>query len=116
MRGYIFLIVSILFEIIGSACLKLSEGFTNLVPSLLLILFYGLSFTFIIFALKTISLSVGYSIWAGLGTAGAAIVGVFLFQETLSGINFVGLLVIISGVILMNMKTKHNNTKETYSK
>lgn len=116
MRGYVYLIVSILFEIVGSACLKLSAGFTNVIPSLLLILFYGLSFTFIIFALKTISLSVGYSIWAGLGTAGAAIVGVFLFKETLSGINFVGLVVIIAGVILMNIKTKSNNTKESYSK
>jgi len=114
MRGYMYLIVSILFEIVGSACLKLSEGFTNLTPSLLLILFYGLSFTFIILALKTISLSVGYSIWAGLGTAGAAVVGIFLFDETLSSTNIIGLIIIISGVILMNVKPKYNHTEEVY--
>src|SRR5690625_7617531 len=84
MRGYIYLLLSILFEVIGSAFLKLSEGFTKLTPSIFLILFYSLSFLFIIFALKTVSLSVGYSIWAGLGTAGAALVGVFIFNEMLS--------------------------------
>lgn len=104
MRGYVFLLISILFEVIGSAFLKLSDGFTNIVPSLLLLLFYALSFTFIVLALRTVSLSVGYSIWAGLGTAGAALVGVFVFSETMSGINIVGLVVIISGVVIMNMK------------
>ena len=57
MRGYMFLFVAILFEIAGSALLKLSDGFTNIIPTLLLFLFYGLSFTVLIFALKTISLS-----------------------------------------------------------
>lgn len=106
MRGYILLLISILFEVIGSAMLKLSEGFTNLTPSLLLIVFYGLSFTIFVFALRTISLSIGYSVWAGLGTAGSALVGVFLFNELLSGINIIGLLVIISGVVVMNMDKK----------
>src|SRR5690625_930161 len=102
MQGYIYLFISILFEVIGSAFLKLSEGFTKLTPSLLLVLFYMLSFVLFILALKTVSLSVGYSIWAGLGTAGAALVGMFLFNETLSGLNIFGLIVIISGVIIMN--------------
>jgi len=106
MRGYIYLFLSILFEITGSAFLKLSEGFTNLMPSILLIFFYGLSFALIIFALKTISLSVGYSIWAGLGTAGAALIGVIFFNEILSNINIMGLVIIISGVVLMNINQK----------
>lgn len=112
MRGYLYLFVAILFEIIGSAFLKLSDGFTNIIPSLLLILFYGLSFTFIIFALKTISLSIGYSIWAGLGTAGAALVGVVLFHEQISGINIVGLIIIIGGVVVMNL-TKDGESQGT---
>src|SRR5690625_3165876 len=106
MHGYIYLLLSILFEIVGSAFLKLSEGFINLIPSLLLVFFYGLSFIFIIFALKTVSLSVGYSIWAGLGTAGAALVGVVFFNEILSNINIMGLVIIISGVVLMNINQK----------
>lgn len=112
MRGYIYLFMSILFEIVGSACLKLSDGFTNIVPSMLLIVFYGASFTFIIFALKTISLSIGYSIWAGLGTAGAALLGVLLFNEVISIVNIVGLLLIIGGVVLMNLDQGAEEKKE----
>lgn len=115
MRGYIFLFVSILFEIAGSALLKLSNGFTNIIPILFLILFYGLSFTALIFALKTISLSIGYSIWAGLGTAGTALVGVFLFNEVLTGINILGLIVIISGVVIMNVKETAKYKDEAHS-
>lgn len=72
----------------------------------MLIISYGLSFTIFVFALKTISLSIGYSIWAGLGTVGAALVGMFLFDETLSVLNMVGLVVIVAGVVIMNMKPK----------
>lgn len=104
MRGYLYLLLSIIFEVIGSACLKLANGFTNLIPSLLLIFFYALSFTFIVFALKTVPLSIGYSIWAGLGTAGAAFIGLIAFREQMSPINIIGLMIIIFGVILMNMK------------
>ena len=115
MRGYIYLLLSILFEVIGSAFLKLSEGFTKLTPSIFLILFYSLSFLFIIFALKTVSLSVGYSIWAGLGTAGAALVGVFIFNEMLSGINIIGLIVIISGVVIMNLNQTSEGKEQAHS-
>lgn len=110
MRGYIYLIASILFEIAGSAFLKMSEGFTVLIPSLALIVFYFLSFTFLVLAMKTVSLSIGYSIWAGLGTAGAAIVGATFFQEQLSGLNIFGLVVIIVGVVLMNASRKEEES------
>lgn len=106
MKGYLLLLVSITFEITGSAFLNMSNGFTNLIPTILVILFYGLSFTIFVFALKTISLSIGYSIWAGLGTAGTAIVGVVLFNEVLSGVNILGLLTIIAGVVVMNLKPR----------
>lgn len=104
MRGYLFLVLSILFEVAGSAMLKLSDGFTHFIPSLFLILFYGVSFTLFVLALRTISLSVGYSMWAGIGTAGTAIVGVIAFQEVLTSYKLIGLLIIILGVIVMNSK------------
>lgn len=112
MKGYIYLLVSILLEIIGSACLKLSEGFTVLIPSIALIIFYGLSFVIFVFALKTISLSVGYSIWAGLGTAGAALVGLLIFNESLSTINLFGLVIIIVGVFIMNADQPETETNQ----
>lgn len=115
MKGYMFLFISILFEIIGSSMLKLSAGFTNVIPSLIVVVSYGLSFTIFIFALKTISLSMGYSIWAGLGTAGTGLIGVIFFNEVLSGINILGLLVIIGGVVIMNMAKTPEATEESHS-
>lgn len=115
MKGYLYLLTSILFEVIGSSFLKLSEGFTKPIPSLLLIVFYALSFVFIILALKTISLSVGYSIWAGLGTAGAALVGLFLFNEKMSAINLIGLIVIIVGVVVMNLDQQEDTGEQASS-
>lgn len=115
MRGYIYLLLSIGFEVTGSAFLKMSDGFTNMLPSILLVLFYGFSFTIFVFALKTISLSIGYSVWAGLGTAGTALIGMFLFKETLSGINIFGLIVIICGVVVMNMSKKSESSEKATS-
>ncbi len=111
MRGYLFLLLSIVFEVIATTFLKLSEGFTMIIPSILLIFFYGLSFTVFIFALRTISLSVGYSIWSGLGTAGAALVGLFLFNELMSGINIIGLIIIIGGIVIMNLNKKEESAE-----
>jgi len=115
MRGYVYLACSIIFEIIGSTCLKLSNGFTNIIPSILLIVFYFLSFVFIVQALKTISLSVGYSIWAGVGTAGTALVGIFIFKEVLSTVNILGLFIIICGVIIMQWNKKESAKKKAYA-
>lgn len=106
MNGYLILFISILFEVIGSSMLKLSDGFTNLIPILILIVSYGIAFTLFMYALQTISLSVGYSIWAGLGTAGVGLIDVIYFGEVLSGINMLGLFAIISGAVIMNMGKK----------
>ena len=103
MKAAIFLLGAIIFEVIGTTMLNLSDGFTNILPTVIMFICFALSFVCLIGALKTIPLSIAYSVWAGLGnTAGAAIIGIFLFQEQLSAVNIVGLFVIILGVIVMN--------------
>lgn len=113
MNGFIYLIGAILFEIIGTTMLKLSNGFSVLLPSIAVAICFGFSFLFLVFALRTIPLSLGYSIWSGLGTAGAALIGVLLFNEVLSNINVIGLIVIILGVVVMNWHGKSEVSKET---
>ncbi|MDK6863983.1 DMT family transporter [Nosocomiicoccus ampullae] len=109
MKYYLILFISILFEIFATSMLKLSDGFTNLIPSIALVIGFGISFTLLIISLKFIPLSVAYSIWAGLGTAGTALVGMFLFNEILSGLNVFGLMIIIVGVVIMNLEKKSDN-------
>lgn len=115
MKGYLYLLSAILFEIVGTTFLKLSNGFTNLLPSIGVVIFFGLSFTFIVFALKTVPLSLGYSIWSGVGTASAGIIGVLLFNEVLSGINILGLMIIIAGVVIMNLGSQEEQPASTNS-
>jgi multidrug transporter EmrE-like cation transporter len=106
MRAALFLMGAIVFEVTGTTMLNLSNGFTNITPTVIMFICFGMSFTFLIGALKTIPLSIAYSVWAGLGTAGAGLIGVFIFNEHLSAVNILGLCVIILGVIVMNLSKK----------
>src|SRR5699024_12883509 len=72
------------------------------------------SFVLLVLALKAVSRSISYSIWAVLGTAGAAIVGSFVFNEKMSTSNMFGLLVMITGVVLMNVD-KRDEAEEVSS-
>ena len=67
---WFFLAIAILLEVLGTTCMKLSEGFARLVPSVMVFILYFASFAFMILALKKMELGVVYAIWAGLGAAG----------------------------------------------
>lgn len=106
MKAYLLLLCSIGFEVLGTSMLKLSEGFTNLVPSVVLLVSFTASFTLMGLVLKTLPLSIAYSIWAGLGTVATGLIGVFVYGEVLSTLNGIGLLLIVFGIIVMNQNRK----------
>jgi len=83
--------------------MKLSAGFTKPTPSVLMWLFYGVSFYFLALALKKVDVSVAYAIWSGVGTALIATVGVLFFREPVSILKVVGLAAIVGGVVALNM-------------
>ncbi len=95
---WLYLIIAILLEVSGTTCMKLSDGFSKLVPTIFVFIFYGLSFTFVSFALKVLPVAVTYAIWSGLGTAAITIIGVLWFGEQLNAIKLISLLLIIIGV------------------
>jgi small multidrug resistance pump len=90
---------AIALEIAGTVSMKLSHGFTRPLPSILLFVFYALSFTLMTIAVKRIDISVSYAIWSGVGTAMIALIGVGWFREPLSSIQIVSLVAIAAGVI-----------------
>ena len=105
--GWFLLALAIVLEVAGTTCMKLSGGFKELVPSVLVFVFYGFSFTAFIYALKTIDLSITYAIWAGLGLALIAAIGVLYFKEpvTVPKMVFVGLILIgVIGLSLSGVK------------
>ncbi|MDQ1240509.1 MAG: small multidrug resistance pump [Thermodesulfobacteriota bacterium] len=86
--------------------MKLSQGFTQLWPSILVFVFYGFSFTASTFALKTIDVSIAYAVWMALGTAIIAVIGMVWFHEPLSQLKVIALLTIITGVVLLNLSSQ----------
>ncbi|MEH2106647.1 DMT family transporter [Nostoc sp.] len=100
--SWIYLILAILFEVSGTTCMKLSQGFTKIVPSVLIFVFYGLCFTFLTFALKRLEVSLAYSVWAGLGTILIAIIGIIWFHESATLLKLLSIAFIIMGVIGIN--------------
>ena len=98
-----YLLLAILAELAGTTCVKLSEGFTRLLPSALILVFYGLSLGFLGLALKKVDLSLAYAIWSGLGIAFIASVGVLWFREPLTAVKVVSLGLIVVGVAGLNL-------------
>ena len=90
---------AIALEIAGTVSMKLSQGFTRTLPSVLLFVFYGLSFTLMTVAVKKIDMSVSYAIWSGVGTATIALIGVAWFRESLTLIQILSIVAIIAGVV-----------------
>ena len=90
---------AILFEVAGTTCMKLSRGFTELTPSILIFVFYGCAFALNTVAIKTIELSVAYAIWSGIGTALTAAIGMLYFKEPATTVKMVSLGLIVIGVI-----------------
>lgn len=84
--------------------LKLSMGFTKLIPSVVFVV--GMSSSFYVFskALNLIPLSIAYAIWSGIGTALTALIGVYIWKEELSMTAVIGIALIVIGVILLNLK------------
>jgi small multidrug resistance pump len=103
----VFLILAILSEVAGTTSLKLSEGFNRLIPSLAVVLFYGMSFTFLSFALKRLEVGTVYAIWSGVGTALIATIGILWFKEPLTALKIGSLALIILGVIGLNLNGAH---------
>jgi len=96
--SWLFLALAIVLEVCGTTCMKLSEGFSRLTPSVLIFVFYGLSFVAFTFALRRIDVSFAYALWAGLGVLLIGAVGILYFKELVSVLKIVSIGLIIIGV------------------
>lgn len=103
MNPWFLLSLAIFLELSGTICLKLSHGFTRILPSVGVVCFYLGSFTLMAQSLKTLEVGIVYAIWAGVGTALIAIVGVLAFGESVTVFKVLGLLMIIGGTLLLRM-------------
>jgi small multidrug resistance pump len=103
---WVFLFSAIVFEVIGTSALKYSNGFRNVVPSIIAVIAYGLCFFFLSQTLKSIPVGIAYAVWSGVGIFLISIIGVFIFKQQLDFPAIIGLSLIISGVVVINIFSK----------
>ncbi|MBI3344081.1 MAG: multidrug efflux SMR transporter [Gammaproteobacteria bacterium] len=103
---WIYLAIAIVSEVIATSALKAAEGFTRWVPSVLVVVGYASAFYFLSLTLRTIPLGVAYAIWAGVGVALVALVGWAVYHQSLDIGAIIGITLIVSGVIVLNLFSK----------
>ncbi len=103
MKHWLFLLVAIVTEVFATSALKMSDGFSNLWPSVCVVLGYGTSFYFLALTLDKIPVGIAYAVWAGVGMVLITLVGLVAFGQKLDAAATIGMVLIISGVLVMNL-------------
>jgi small multidrug resistance pump len=102
--GWLYLTLAIVFEVVGTTSMKLSDGFTKLSPSVVMFVCYMASLALLTMALKNgIELGVAYAVWGGLGIALIVAIGCVFFGEAMTGIKLGCIALIIVGVVGLNV-------------
>jgi quaternary ammonium compound-resistance protein SugE len=96
--NWLFLGVAGLLEIAWAIGLKYTEGWTKLVPSVITGILMIASFYFLSLAVKSLPIGTAYAVWTGIGTVGAAILGMLLFDEPRDAVRVICILLIIAGI------------------
>ncbi|TNY36399.1 DMT family transporter [Thermomonospora catenispora] len=100
---YVLLGLAIAAEVAATLSLRASEGFTRWGPSIVVVVGYLLSFTLLAKALTSLNVGPVYAIWSALGTIGAFVGGVLLFQEPVRPLTVAGAALVVVGVVVMNL-------------
>jgi small multidrug resistance pump len=101
-----YLAIAIAAEVVGTSFLRASEGFTKLVPSLMVVAGYGLAFFFLSLTLEKIPVGVAYAVWSGAGVTLIAAIGWLFLGQKLDAAAIVGMGLIVAGVVVLNLFSK----------
>jgi small multidrug resistance pump len=103
MLQWLFLAIAIMAEVLGTSFLRASEGFTKLVPSLLVVVGYGAAFFCLSLTLKDIPVGIAYAVWSGAGVALITLIGWLVFKQKLDAPALAGILLIVAGVVVIQV-------------
>jgi len=103
---YVYLLIAIIAEVMATSSLKASQGFTRLLPSLVVIVGYGVAFYFLSLSLKGTGVGVAYALWSGIGIVLLSVVGVVVFGEKIDVPAVIGFVLILAGVVILNLYSK----------
>ena len=103
--AWVLLIVAGVLEVVWAYCMKVSDGFTKLTPSILTIIFMIASFALLSYAMKSLPLGTAYTVWTGIGAVGSFAVGIMFLGEPASAMRMLAAVLIISGLVLMKLSS-----------
>ena len=106
MKTALILFFAVLSEVIATTSLKFSEGFTKLVPSIIVVMGYGLSFYLLSMTLKVMPIGIAYALWSGIGITLTVLLGKILWNESLDWARITGIILIIIGILVINLFSK----------
>jgi small multidrug resistance pump len=103
MNKWIYLTLAIFSEVMATASLKSTEGFTKLWPSVLVLIGYSAAFYFLSMTLDSIPIGIAYAIWSGVGVAAITLVSIFFLDQKIDTAGFIGIGLIVAGVIVLRL-------------
>jgi small multidrug resistance pump len=106
-KAWVLLLLAITSEVIGTSCLKLSEGFSKPIPTLVVLVAYSTSMLMLSRVVQTIPLGITYALWSGIGIVAIVLVGFFAYKQVPSPGQLVGIATITAGVIIVNLTGNH---------
>lgn len=106
MNAWLQLLVAIVAEVVATSALKASDGFSRLWPSVVVVVGYGISFYCLSLVLRSIPVGITYAIWSGLGIVLITVVAWWLYGQTIDAMGFVGMGLILAGVVVLNVFSK----------
>ncbi|WP_028474694.1 DMT family transporter [Nocardioides alkalitolerans] len=105
---WVWLMVAIASEVVATLSLRASEGFTRLLPSVVVVVGYCSAFYALSQALvRGMALGQAYAVWSGLGIASIALLGIVLFGETLGRVQVGGLVLVVVGIVMLELGAAH---------
>lgn len=105
MNAWLVLSIAIVAEVIATLALKASDGFTRWLPSLIVVIGYAIAFYGMSISLKSIPVGIAYAVWAGVGIVLVSVFSWLFYQQTLTGVQWLGIVFIVSGVMVLNISS-----------
>jgi len=106
MHPYLSLAIAIGSEVIATSALRAADGFSKLLPSVVVVIGYALAFVFLSLTLKSIPVGIAYAIWSGLGVVLISVVAYFVYGQVLDMPALIGMALIVAGVLVLNLFSK----------
>ena len=104
--NWLYLAIAIISEVIATSALKAAEGFTQLIPSAVVVIGYAAAFYFLSLTLRTIPIGIAYAAWSGIGIVLVSLIGWFIYRQPLDTAALIGISLIITGVVILNFFSK----------